>query len=289
MSNGINSRQNEEMCIEKLAAQRKLHKDAGRLETLNFILAIAFPLIVATIQCFTSSWSWLRIVSYVISLFMVGVSVMISKESKRRKKLASYIQLSFDVYVFNMPWDKKLFGKQKNINAIIVKESQRILNNDKEKQKLFNWYPSIVDDMELEKGILNCQRENCRWDIGLRKRYRFISIILLAFSSTIIFVIGIVNNELVEELILRFVFLAPMAGWIVNTISGLSDDIDRLNELDDELSNLEKKKMSDLQRIEKLITDHRKCAIKIPDFFYDMFKRIDEDREHRIVKKEHDQ
>ena len=43
------------------------------------------------------------------------------------------------------------------------------------------------------------------------------------------------------------------------------------------------KSMSELQMIQKYITEHIKAAIKIPNAVYRLFKDNDEDREHRIA------
>ena len=282
MTNGICARQNEDKSISMLAAQRQLYNEVGYLDYLNLVLLVVLPLIFAILQEAGAPWSWIRFLSYGLSLAMVVISIFITRECKSKKTLAASIQMAFDVYVYSMPWDKKLFGKQKNYNAVIAEKSKKILNNEIQKNALKDWYMPAVDQMTLEKGILACQKENYHWDGGLRKRYRGAACFIIALLAGIIFVIGIVKNEPTQELVTRFIFILPMVRWLANIINGLNDDLERLKELDNEFSEPRNKAMSELQMIQKIITENRKSALKIPNIVYRMFKDNDEDLEHKI-------
>lgn len=283
MSNGIRFRQNEAQSIAKLAAMRKLYNEVEKLDIVNFGLLVILPLAFALIQELGTPWSWIRFLSYGQSIAMLLISYFIAKASKKKKELAAFIQLSFDIYVFKMSWDKKLFGKQINLNSIIAEKSKALLDDKKQKKALLDWYDPIVDEWDLQTGIFACQKENYHWDAGLRKRYRLFAISLIAALVGMIFIVGIVKNEQVQEWILRFVFVLPLGRWLMTTLSGLNDDLDRLKELDREFSSLGKRDMADLQEIEKRITDHRKSAVKIPNAIYNFFKDNDGEREHRIA------
>ena len=79
---------------------------------------------------------------------------------------------------------------------------------------------------------------------------------------------------------------AIQTNWVSTVgqnINGLNDDFERLKELDMEFSLTRNKSMSELQMIQKYITEHRKSAVKIPNAVYKLFKDNDEDREHRIA------
>lgn len=286
MSNGINVRQNEPNSIAMLAAQRHLYSVVSRIDNLNFILSVFLPLIIAIIQGFGVPWNWIRFCSYGLSLLMLVLSLVIKNTCKRKKALAASIQLMFDTYVFQMPWDQKLFGKQKNFNAEIADNSATLLADEIAKKKLQNWYTPLVDTLPLEKGILACQRENYHWDVGLRKRYSITATIAVGIIIIGIFIIGIATNESAKELLLRFIFVAPMLNWLLGLLNDLREDKDRLKELDEEINSNVAKRMDDLQVIENALTEHRKSAVKIPDLIYNCFKDNDEDKEHRIVELE---
>ena len=283
MSNGIGTRQNEAKSIEMLAAQRQLYNAVGCLDVINIILLVVLPLAFAIMQEIGAPWSWMRFLSYGLSLSMLLISIFLAKAIRDKKATAASIQLAFDTYVFAMPWDTRLFGKKRNLNAEIAENSKKILDDEKERAVLIDWYTPIVDQMPLEKGIFTCQKESYHWDSGLRKRYRGLAILIIAVLASIIFIIGIVKNEPFQELIMRIVFILPMVRWLVNTINGLNEDLDRLKELDEEFKQVGNTSMSELQMIQKRITEHRKSAVKIPNAIYKLFRNNDEDREHRIA------
>lgn len=283
MSNGIGIRQNEAKSIAMLAAQRQLYNEVGVLDVLNIILLVVLPLAFAIMQEIGAPWSWIRFLSYGLSLSMLLISIFLVKASRDKKTAAASIQLAFDTYVFTMPWDTRLFGKKRNLNVEIAEKSKKILDDEKERAALKDWYTPIVDQMPLKKGIFTCQKENYHWDGGLRKRYRGVAILIIAVLASVIFIIGIVKNEPFQELITRIVFILPMVRWLVNTINGLNEDLDRLKEMDEEFKQDSNRSMSELQMIQKRITEHRKAAVKIPNGVYMIFKNNDEDREHRIV------
>lgn len=69
------------------------------------------------------------------------------------------------------------------MNQEIVAYSKQIIENADEKERLYNWYTPAVDNRDLSTGILLCQRENFWWDVGLRKRYRLASVIMIVFYA----------------------------------------------------------------------------------------------------------
>lgn len=283
MSNGIGFRQNEEKSIVMLAAQRQLYNEVGKLEVLNIVFLVVLPFMFAILQEVVPQWNWICFFSYGMTLTIFIISVFINKACKNKKDTAASIQLLFDTYVYSMPWDDKLFGKQKNWNSIISEKSSKILNDEKEKKALRDWYTPIVDQMTLEKGIFTCQKENYHWDGGLRKRYRGLAIVVIAIIVGVIFIIGIVSNEPFQKFIAQIIFVLPMLRWLIGILTGVNDDLGRLKELDGEFNSIENKSMSELQIIQKSITEHRKAALKIPNVVYLLFKNNDEDKEHMIA------
>ena len=286
MSNGIQSRQNEDISIARLAAQCQLYSEVGNLDALNMALSVLIPFILALLQEFFPAWRWAKIVTYVISVAMLLLSLVFERTIREKKSLAASIQQEFDIYVYSMPWDKKIFGKRKNLNGDVANKSKRILSSEQEKNKLKDWYRPEVDGMLMEGGILACQKENYNWDAGLRKRYRLTALVCVVVLAVIVLVIGLVKNEPLQEWILRIVFILPMIRWLINLWNDLGKDIERLNGLSSELNSIREKTMDDLQFIQKSIYEHRKNAVKAPNIVYNLFKYNDEDRERRIVEME---
>ena len=284
MSNGIQLRQNEPNSIAMLAAQRRLYSIAGRNDIINLLLSVVFPLLFSVVHSISDWWSWMRFLTYGLTLLMILLSLVLNNSSKKKKKLASSIELEFDTYVFHMPWELKLFGNRKNLDYDIACYSRKLLNDEKDRKSLQDWYTPMVDSMPLEKGILACQRENYHWDTGLRKRYRFAAIVAICLIVSIVFIIGIAKNEPSQSLLLKVIFIVPMLKWLFNLVNELNADIERLKELDRVMSSIDEKSMEELQIIEQRITAHRAAAVKVPNIVYQIFKNNDEDKAHRSIE-----
>lgn len=283
MSNGIGARQNEKNSIAMLAAQRQLYSDVKMYDWSSIVLSVWIPLGLAIILIFTHDNEQWTFVSYVLSIISMFFSMVIDSYIIKKKELAAFIQQKFDTYVYIMPWDSRIFGKEKNVNHEVAIYSKKILDDDVQKMKLTDWYTPIVDELSLEDGILACQRENFSWDVGLRKRFRIASIIIISVLCVAILVIGVWKNETVVKLICRLAFIVPMLQWLSGTVKQINRDIKTLDELDENINSSEAKTMEDLQDIQKVIFDHRKRCFTIPNYFYKAFKNNDEDREHRIA------
>lgn len=283
MSNGINQRQNEEKCIAMLAAQRQLYSDAKVLDLISTLLSVLIPFLLSCVLLFVPKDSPVGVTSYVISIVSMIFSFCISGHIKSEKRTAAFIQQKFDTYVYSMPWNRRIFGDDKNVSSEIAQYSEKILSNRAEKEKLKNWYTAEADKKSLNEGILICQRENFTWDAGLRKRFRMLCIGIVVFLSSAVILMGVILNESLREIFCRFAFLAPMIQWLFETVKMLNDDFENLRELDSAINSKEKKSMEDLQDIQKLIYEHRKGCLTIPNYFYGFFKENDEDRAHRMV------
>lgn len=285
MSNGILNRQNENKSIAMLAAQRQLYRDVKNLNTFLVTLSVWIPLILSIILLFIpkENTCW-KHTTYVLSIVSMICSFTIDKCIEQKKQLAAFIQQKFDLYVYKMPWDKRIFGKNKNVDYEVAIYSKKILDNSQEAEKLKNWYNPKVDEKNIIDGILSCQRENFWWDVGLRKRFRLLSIILIISLLIMILAMGLWNDDKIIELSFRFAFILPMLKWLLTVVKKLNKDIRTLEELDSDINDDEIKTMEDLQDIQKLIFQHRKGCYAIPEFIYKMFKDNDEDMVHRVLK-----
>lgn len=282
MSNGISARQNEDSNIARLAAQRQLYRNVSKAEIVYVILTVVIPISLSIIQDIAG---WAKTVACIVSIIMLGFSFAIDNWQKEKKILAATIQQEFDVHVYSMEWDPKLFGKRKNIDAEIAKASKKIMKDEKEKEFLKDWYRKEVDSMSLVEGIAACQKENFSWDAVLRKRYRIFLIICLILVVGIQFYIGIAKDETITELLLRLVAVSSVLKWIIKTVVGINADLKRMMEtLESSVCSSELKTMEELSFVQKYIFENRKVVTKIPDWFYKLFKKNDEDRERRALE-----
>lgn len=281
MSNGIGMRQNDEKAIVMLAAQRQLYRNARKYNQVYLTLSVWIPFILAGLYaCIPESIKY-KYILYIVYMIDLCADCILDRNIDEKKELAAFIQQKFDVYVYQMPWDKKIFGKEKNVDHEVAIYSKKILDNQKEKEKLKDWYISEADNKTLLEGILSCQRENLGWDVGLRKRFKNTCVILRILIILAILLIGLYKNENIIELFIRFVFLFPILKWLSNTHKKLNKDIKVLKELDADINDNKIKTMEDLQDIQKLIFYHRKECYVIPECIYKLFKDNDEDIAYR--------
>ncbi|BBA53244.1 hypothetical protein FV113G1_P10450 (plasmid) [Fusobacterium varium] len=279
VSRGIYNRQNEDKSIMLLAAQRQLYRNAKKNNTYYIFFSLAVPLSLSIFSEYFSE----KIISlqYLLSIVVVFLSLYIEKNIEDSKKLAAFIQQKFDIYVYKMAWNERIFGKNRDINNEIVIYSKKILKNLDEKQKLNNWYTPISNAKSLTECVLSCQKENYYWDVGLRKRFKLVSIVLSAILIIIIAVIGIFNNESINDLFSKLFLIFPVLIWLWKTVKILDKDIETLKELDKEFNKTNKKTLSDLEDIQNIIFKHRQNCYLIPECIYNFFKNNDEDIAHR--------
>ena len=283
MNNGIVERQNEEKSIYYLAAQRQLYNEVKKMDCIGILFSIVLPLGFVGLQFIISDYTYLNTLSYILSIVSMFVSLLGGCYIEDKKKTAAEIQQYFDLYVYQMPWDNKLFGLKRNISNIVAEKAKVLLKNPKEHEQLTNWYTTVAGTVDLKKGISMCQKENYNWDVNLRKRFRRLSITSIILLTVLIFLIGIVNNETVAMLLYRLAFVIPMFQWLGKTVIHLNKDIKNLEELDDLISSSELPSMDKLQEIQSKIYIQRKSCYTIPNKFYDRYKNNDEDVAHRTA------
>ena len=284
MSNGIAERQNKDSNIAKLAAQKQLYRDVGWINRINLMLAVIIPLVLAIVQEIMVCWTWAKWVSCIVSIIIVLLSIHLSSTGKKETKLAATIQQEFDIDVYQMPWDRKLFGERRDYAEEIAVYSKTILANKQEKDLLYNWYSREVDSLPLIEGIAACQKVNFSWDAGLRKRYRKFLRVLLLLIISVLLVVSMVRNLPFQEVVIRLFIILPAIKWSVENIKDLSDDLNRMNSIEKAVFSQCEKNMEDLQFIQKEIFENRKVILKIPDWFYKKYRDNDEDRERRALE-----
>ena len=121
------------MKIIQLAAQRQLYRDAKKYNAVSVVLSVWIPFALAVIIWFIQENTEWRYASYILSMVSMVFSFVIDKYIEEKKQLAAFIQQKFDVYVYEMPWDKRIFGRDKNVDHEIAIHSKKILSNQQEK------------------------------------------------------------------------------------------------------------------------------------------------------------
>ena len=282
MENKIATYQNEEKYIRLLAAQRQLYKDAKNINLVFFMTAF-FPIVLATISSFVQQYNVLDITIRSIAVLVTFAGFGLDRIIRTLKKDAAQIQLKFDVGVYSMSWNKKIFGNNNDIAPIVAKKSKSIMSSSK-KEKLYNWYAKIDASLPINDAILLCQKASISWDNELRKRYKWACVLLGTLLVILVFSIGIVLDLNVRTLMWWLLYIAPIAVYCCKSANAVTFDIVRLNILKENVFDGTTKTLLDLQKIQAKITEHRSKAALIPDWFYFFFRAKDEDTMKSMAK-----
>lgn len=278
-SNDIITRQNEENSIMMLAAQRELYRKAKRTNNFYIFTSLVLPFLLLLLSIkISKDFSYLN---YFLVIINMGIAYYIDKIVINYKKSAAFIQQKFDIYVYGMKWNKRIFGEDKDISHLIVTNSKKILNNPEEKDHLYNWYTPSINATDPVNIILSCQKENYYWDIGLRKRLIIVSMIITFLLVISIFIIGILFDKNVKDLISDIIFVIPILNWLTTIMKSLNMDIKNLEELDKIFNKTAKKTFNDLEDIQNILFKHRENCYTVPEFMYNIFKDNDEDLAHK--------
>lgn len=92
-------------------------------------------MMLAIIQTIISNNIYLNTASYLISIASMILSIWISSFVKQKREKAAEIQQHFDTYVYQMPWDKKLFGHQNDVTHVVAEKSQLLFKQGGEREK----------------------------------------------------------------------------------------------------------------------------------------------------------
>ena len=272
--NQINVKQNEESSIRFLAAQREIYEEVKRYEKVVVFFNVLLPIICSILNIFSHGNLTLETATYLVAIVSMFIGLFFRRSINKEKSIAANIQLQFDMHVYQLPWDKDLFGKKMDLYDVIAEKSNKHLINEENQTKLFNWYRPEVSKYDYLNSIAFCQKENLAWDGRLRRRYRRYSIISILFTTSLILGSCIIAQDSFSGLLLKLIFITPLLYWLFDTIKKLDADIDRLKELKNRLD--EPLKIKRLQIIQKDITEHRKHCMSIPKWFYNRFREKDE-------------
>ena len=279
MDNGINSRQNEYNSILKLAAQRQIYKEAKKINTIIAIFSLVIPLVLAIVSIFIQNKNW-SIISKIMLLASWLCALVLNSEGEKNKKTAALIQQQFDLYVFSLNWDDKLFKNNTNVDSIISEKSEKLFSKfPEQKDKLANWYTKGIYNLPLKKAILLCQEENITWDGKIRNCYMTLSITITFVLLISILCIGIY----IHDCLFIIASYIPILQWEITAIIKVKKDIQRLDSLHKMINTDNNYEIDDLMDIQREIYEHRQKCTLINDKIYDSLKdELEKNSEFRV-------
>ncbi|MBN8523967.1 MAG: hypothetical protein J0M02_01395 [Planctomycetes bacterium] len=232
----IASRQNETLPLTWLSAQRHGYTAAKRLFGLQMF--VAGPVALAG-----SVWLWLDpspkpylaiwgFAFAVLDLLLIAPALQKMREDSAR------IQEAFDAYVLGIEWNPVKIGRRPDPEAVVsLADAYAAVSPDvpgrtvwsvlgkpvsaairgaswvlarfgiaPSKQGLENWYSPAVDRIPERFGRIVCQRENCAYDMCIRRRYAN-----TVLACTIILALAIVLIPVTKGFDAKTLILASLA------------------------------------------------------------------------------
>ena len=277
--NQIPAKQNEQVQLERLAAQREIYSFAKRLHLLQIILTVLIPILLFIVS---SIYSQVIIYTALFGILVfVFDSILIAPLIKKLKTKAAKIQELFDCAVLEL--EK---SPLKTVSDVAVEEI--LLHYDAHKkiekniEKIKDWYPTNISELPITLARIICQRANCWWDSKLRIRY---SNFLMYFGLIVfvaIFVVSFISKADVSTLTLYLSGLVPLFQFCNREFFEHRDAAKRLDELvcysekiwESALSNIQDYHENKLnsRRLQDEIFEHRSKSPLILDKFYNLFR-----------------
>ena len=281
ISNGIQKRQNEAANIAKLKAADRLYNETKRLNFLEFLFAVILPFLFSCIDpYFQSGGKFVTVLPHLLSIISMLLSFLLKPVIDAKITLAADIKQDFDVSVYQMPWNRDLFGEKRNLTREIAENSAMGRSDD----AFQDWYRPEADASPLKDGIFECQRENYAWDDGLRGRYKTLCIWGLVGLITLIIFIELFKESSVVALLASLAFIVPILSWLLKTVGALNADLKRLEDMKASFQSADVRTMKDLQIIQKSLHEHRKKAVIPPGFLYRMYRDNDEEKARQMIE-----
>lgn len=280
----ISSIQNEQKQIERLSAQRELYSSAKRWYILQIVGSMVMPVTFVLVSMFVFNVS-LAAAMYGISFFIIDILIIVPMISKLKLK-ASKIQELFDCDVLKIPKSPLKIASDITVEEVLTYyEAHNKIKSNVEKVR--DWYPPVLDNVDIEYARLICQRTNCWWDVKLRSRYisfvRGVSITI----PLLLMVVGTAISMPLETLVLLFSALMPFFRFANKEYADQKASNDRLEKtmnyilkIWDNILNrrIDKNLLSTESRIiQDEIYEHRSKSPFILDVFYKTFRDKNED------------
>lgn len=297
MDNGIIKRQSDNENIFKLTAQRHMYSKAKIILGIQIITQVILIIGLALLPVLLSDSFLLahnikkeHFTTFTVcsSLVLVVFDLLIMTPLiKRKRELAASVQEDYDCTVLSISWNDVKVDKPDG--EIISNYANEFIKTKGEEaadtlEGFKYWYsPEDIKTIPLEAARIICQRTNCWWDNYLRNKYKRDIIICAAGLFSILFLIGIIREMSVPNLIINV--FAPFFPALTFTVVQVRENTDSIkcteklkiisdsywNKLISDPSNLTL--LNDLSRkLQDQIFDSRKSSPLIFDWYYEKYK-----------------
>jgi Flp pilus assembly protein TadB len=273
--NDIPLKQNTQKELERLAAQRELYSSAKRFYSAQTIVSVIIPVVAAVVAIYFEkllpATALYGLIAFIIDLLFLEPQV------QARKSKAAKIQELFDCSVFKLNRSPLKVVDDISVETVLQNyEAHAKIKTNIEKIK--NWYPKVVAEVDLPVARIICQRSSCWWDKDLRNRYRKILIAITAAIPIAILIICCLKHLETIQFVLICSALVPFFQFAIKQLNDNRAMDCRLEILTNYINNVWEKiihrtvndEMLEIEsrRIQDAIYDNRTLSPLVFDFFY---------------------
>ena len=280
--NNIAVKQNEDEMLSLLKLQRFQYNNISKISTLNLILSVVLPIILSIIGLFDLQEN---VVLYInlIGAVCIFICLFLDTRIKELKNKAAQVQYIFDINLFE--WEQNSL-----ISNLLITELISIAQKNKIKSLtgLENWY-SVDKNLSVNDAIFSCQQQNIRWDKKLRKKY--MNLINIGCSVFVLLIVSFaILSDISFNVLWSYIFLImPIFTYcIVFTITTKSNlkDQDELINTFNQYKNKKTISNKDLISLEEKIFYYRKDLVKIPNWFFNLYRKEMQEEANNYAKVE---
>ncbi|MGI8670854.1 MAG: S-4TM family putative pore-forming effector [Aridibacter sp.] len=290
--NQIQITQNSDRQLEQLAAQRELYSSAKKFYLVESIGSILIPLTFIAFSTFIINISPFSAL-YGICFYLFD-SVILETLIAEKKSTAAKIQELFDCEVLEI--EKPIFRTVSDVSfEEILTNYDSHIGKIATDEKLRDWYPKALGELDISVARLICQRINCGWDAKLRSKFSSLLKIVVVVTAILI-IIGITLGRLPgDQLPLILAGILPLFKFCLKLYKDNKSSGEKLIKLNTYFRILwermlkgevtEKELNESARLIQNEIFDNRIKNPLIPDFFYNLFRTKDEPLMNNIAEK----
>lgn len=262
MQSAIGQIQNSSEQLERLAAQRYLYSVAKRFLTVQLLLDLVSPVVLAVVIAIFPD---VAIYGAFIALLILVSDFYLESLQSAKKEDAAAVQELFDCEVLSLECHE-LIAREIPDTIEIMEAAEKYKRADPTYKELKNWYPVEVDTLPPYLARLVCQRINCLWDVQLRRKYLQVVGMIFFLLCAVVVMISLLKGLTFGNFLLIVVFpLLPAMGWIIRELRGQNEAIQRkdgLKRYTEEVWSAAIRKRASVEEIER---NSRKLQDKIYD------------------------
>ena len=286
-SKQIFERQNQVGLVDVQRTSASCYAYGKKLTIALFFILILFPITVNILVLFIDNAILNGVLSVLLFVSLVIAEVLRKQISKAKFNGAS-LQQYFDEIVFDLKNSSKKYIVPKKLTS---SERSKLIHKYKERnsEPYKNWY-SDFSSLPYEQAVYQCQKQNIRWDLSVRKKYRILLIICASLLALFVILNAMIQRLEVLSLITILSSIFPLFSYFFNSFKKLNSDINAQQDLYKHIEKIEeqitkgKEIWDEVEELQDEIFSYRKKAYLIPDWFHCIFKKKLQESENDFAK-----